>query len=330
MDKGRKVQDNVKPESHEQEEKWEDELDSSSSLKSVKNDDSNLTSEAVSLMRKMLPPHIVNCFLQTGYDTLDVLAEINNESIAEIEEIINSDYPNETCFRHQPVPMSVASLPVFKFSPGHRKRILKFVEEIKRLISARQKDDMKASAQRKRLGKRSNNAISAGIKHARVSNDVNISTSLGINDSAENEDYSELDLLTDFRQSFAKWQRQTKNMQYGKIKENQDFTVNISVSTPGNTKASVHCCTCGKTEQLGIKSGKVLLSNWYRHIQHFCRKKSGSKSLDSFFTVTASKKSVDLASQTAASVTTVNKISPTITDERKLCNHACGTVLHNS
>ena len=137
MDKGRKVQGNVKPESHEQKEKWGDELDSSSSLTSVKNDDSNLMSEAVSLMRKMLPSHIVNCFLQTGYDTLDVLAEINNESIAEIEEIINSDYPNATCFRHQPVPMSVASLPVFKFSPGHRKRILKFVEEIKRLISAR-------------------------------------------------------------------------------------------------------------------------------------------------------------------------------------------------
>ena len=102
--------------------------------------------------------------------------------------------------------------------------------------------------------------------------------------------------------------------------------MNIYVLTPGNTvKASVHCCTRGNTEQLDFKAGKVLLLNWYHHIQHFCRRKSGSKSLDSFYTITTSKKSVDLASK-MASVTTVNMISPTIPDEYKLCNHA---VLHN-
>ena len=141
------------------------------------------------------------------------------------------------------------------------------------------------------------------------------------------EDYSEIDLLTGFCQSFAKWQRQSKNVQYSEIEENQDFSVSISVLTPGNTvKASVCCCTRGNTEQLGFKAGKVLLLNWYHHIQHFCRKKSGSKSLDSFYTITTSKKSVDLASQ-MASVTTVNMISPTITDEYKLCNQSC-TILN--
>ena len=94
----------------------EDKLKLSSSLTSVKNDDSDLTSEAISLMRKMIPSHIVHCFLQTGYDTLDVLADINMELLAEIEEIINRDHPNETCFRHQHVPMSVASPSVCKNS----------------------------------------------------------------------------------------------------------------------------------------------------------------------------------------------------------------------
>ena len=65
--------------------------------------------EAISLMRKMIPSHIVYCFLQTGYDTLDVLADINIESLAVIKEIVNHDHPNETCFRHQHVPMSVVS-----------------------------------------------------------------------------------------------------------------------------------------------------------------------------------------------------------------------------
>ena len=69
-------------------------------------------------------------------------------------------------------------------------------------------------------GKDLNNAISAGIEYARVSNDININTSLGINDSVVDEDYSEIDLLTGFCQSFAKWQRQSKNVQYSEIKEN--------------------------------------------------------------------------------------------------------------
>ena len=44
-----------------------------------------LTNEAYLFMKKMLPSYIVNCFMATGYDTLDVLAEINDESLAEIQ-----------------------------------------------------------------------------------------------------------------------------------------------------------------------------------------------------------------------------------------------------
>ena len=75
----------------------------------------------------------------TGYDTLEVLAEINDESPAEIEEIVNSDYPNESCFRHQTIPTS-AQAGVFKFSPGHRKRVMKFVQEVKQVLNTHQKE----------------------------------------------------------------------------------------------------------------------------------------------------------------------------------------------
>ena len=77
--------------------------------------DNALTNEAYLFMKKMLPSYIVNCFMTTGYDTLDVLAEINDESLAEIEEIVNNEYPNESCFRHQPIPTCFLSSNAFKF-----------------------------------------------------------------------------------------------------------------------------------------------------------------------------------------------------------------------
>ena len=40
---------------------------------SMKLDDSLLTEEAEYLMMKMLPAHIVNCFLMTGYDIVYML-----------------------------------------------------------------------------------------------------------------------------------------------------------------------------------------------------------------------------------------------------------------
>ena len=45
---------------------------------SMQLDDRALTNEAELIMKKMLPSCIVNCFLVTGYDTLEVLAEITD------------------------------------------------------------------------------------------------------------------------------------------------------------------------------------------------------------------------------------------------------------
>ena len=62
--------------------------------------DNALTNEAYLFMKKMLS-YIVNCFMATGCDTLDVPADINDESLAEIEEIVKNEYPNESCTSHQ-------------------------------------------------------------------------------------------------------------------------------------------------------------------------------------------------------------------------------------
>ena len=50
-----------------------------------------LADEAINLMKK-LSTYIVNSFIATGYDTLDVIADLTNEDITEIEPIIKHDF----------------------------------------------------------------------------------------------------------------------------------------------------------------------------------------------------------------------------------------------
>ena len=63
----------------------------SSHLEDETLDDTILTDDATSLMRKKLPSYVVNSFIATGYDTLFVIVELDNDGLEEIEEVINSD-----------------------------------------------------------------------------------------------------------------------------------------------------------------------------------------------------------------------------------------------
>ena len=51
-------------------------------------------------MNKHLPEYIVNCFLAAGYDSMDVICEMNDNSVTEIEDYIEErkeQYPS--CMR---------------------------------------------------------------------------------------------------------------------------------------------------------------------------------------------------------------------------------------
>ena len=72
--------------------------------------------------------------MATGYNTLDVLAEINDESLAEIEEIVNNEYPNESCFRHQPIPICFYHQMRSSFNLVIVKESKKIVDEAKQLV----------------------------------------------------------------------------------------------------------------------------------------------------------------------------------------------------
>lgn len=243
-------------------------------------DDYMLTSEACALMKQKLPSYVVNSFIATGYDTLDVIAEINDEALAEIEEIMNNEYLGDACFRNQSIHINT-SASVFKFQPGHLKRIKKFVEEVQELLSAKQ-----TSMCTKR--KRHVSTFKANVKLARMSDEKGV-------DEFEDEDCStELDLLANFRQSFAKWQRHQKQSELRDIKENKHFLVRISVSN-SKINASVNCYLCGNVLSLGVKSNKVLLSNWTRHLMQSCKhkQKSISNSLEKYFTISSTMKSIN-------------------------------------
>ena len=89
-----------------------------------------LADEAISLMKKKLPTYIVNSFIATGYDTLDVIADLTNEDITEIEAIIKHDFVGNDRFVNHATG-NTSDMSLFKFQPGHRKRIQKFIKEAK-------------------------------------------------------------------------------------------------------------------------------------------------------------------------------------------------------
>lgn len=98
--------------------------------------DESLVREAVTMMRRNLPEYIVNRFVAAGYDTLDIIAEMDvsdkpGNSLQVIEEFIAREYPND------PQYTRCSMAPSFKFPPGHRQRIAKFVGDVANHVQAK-------------------------------------------------------------------------------------------------------------------------------------------------------------------------------------------------
>ena len=87
------------------------------------------------MLRDTLPAYVANCFLQAGFDTLDVIADMDvssnpGNSIDLIAEFIAKEFPGDPDYTHNP-KLSC------RFLPGHRLRIVKFVEEVKRMMNSK-------------------------------------------------------------------------------------------------------------------------------------------------------------------------------------------------
>ena len=189
----------------------------------------------------------MNSFLAAGYDTLDVISEIDDSeqsgnSLSEIEELINSEYPGESRFQRDR-----SSASSFRFAPGHRRRIVKFVHEIAEHLHTKQ-----VHKPRKRL-------VKTRLSKCKHSGD---SSTSGTDSSLPNEKTA----VALIRQQLAKWQRSQSDVRLQQLKEHKDFEVNFTITESDTVSTYIKCSSCSRKLALGCKEGTIFLSNWTRHI----------------------------------------------------------------
>ena len=204
---------------------------------------SDPTSEAIPMMQAKLPKYVVNGFLAAGYDTLEVIADLDEDSLQEIEQFISENYPHDPKY----LPNATSScLTGLRFPPGHRKRILMFVEQTKKSIVRGRKRQNRPSTQRPRVKK---------------------SVIDGESSSSEST-CNQADVTSKIRRLIAKWQRTQKDVKLRELKEHEHFVVRVKV----DLSSSILCKMCGRCSVLGRKSGSVMLSNWTRHVTNCVQK----------------------------------------------------------
>ena len=92
----------------------------------------DVVQDVVTLMKQRLPEYIVNCFMSSGYDEMEVISTMDI-SDKEHNSIDNRKYANRA--ECNPFPS-----PTFEFPPGHRIRICNFVKEVKKLRESCESD----------------------------------------------------------------------------------------------------------------------------------------------------------------------------------------------
>lgn len=111
-------------------------------------------------LKDELPDYVVESFMATGYDTLEVIAKMDTtrtpgNSLEEVEQYISMEFLEDHRFRR-----GITSRGNFKFLPGHRQRIVNFVEKVKKM-------DQEEKEKRLSLKRSIGNAPSKQIKKAK-------------------------------------------------------------------------------------------------------------------------------------------------------------------
>ena len=228
---------------------------------------------AIKIMRTNLPEYVVNCFVAAGFDTLEVIADMDSSgepgnSLQLIEDFINNEHPGDTRFTHGTTAAST-----FKFPPGHRQSIAKFVqqtklqeEEMRRLCRKRESEGFCTMPKRRKIACLSSKEMAA-----------NNSTS---SSSAEIIDQSSL--VADIRRQIAKWQRSQQDAKLRELKEHEKYEVRVKLEG-GKLIPSIQCKVCTKSYSLGLKDGRPMISNWTKHISKCIKQKTGTRKVQQYF-----------------------------------------------
>ena len=219
----------------------------------------SLTKEALQLMKQRLPQYVVDSFVSAGFDTLGVIADMDTSdkpgnSLQAIEEFINSEHPNDVRFTR--------GTGTFKFPPGHRHTIARFVREVRQLEEDK----------RRACPKRECDAPCKNPKRRKVVQNIPKEMIIGASDSSSSESVdnvavSQVGILGDIRRQVTKWQQSQKHAKLRQLKEHGEYEVQVKAKVEsGNLMASIVCKLCGKRYSLGQKEGKPMISNWTKHI----------------------------------------------------------------
>lgn len=218
----------------------------------------------ISLLRSKLPQYIVNCFITTGYDTIEVLREINDQKLTDIEEFINRHFPKNDKYIHPDFDTCM-------FPPGHRTRITQVVKEI-------------CSISMMRSGKHKAALVSKPPKKVKLSEDT---------DDQDDTKLTLKECYAKVRNQIVKWQRKEQNKIIQSLTENHDYEIQVCCSD-SEPSISIMCKKCSKKCALGLKGQSILLSNWKRHVSSCIIKKHATQpilkgtQLHNFFKVASS------------------------------------------
>ena len=213
--------------------------------------------ETLLALKRELPDYVVESFMATGYDTLQVIAKMDTSrnpgnSLEEIEQFISTEFIEDPHFAR-----GITSIHTFKFLPGDRQRIINFISNIRKNL------DQEEKAKRlntKRTATKSNHAQS--IKRKKENSDTDVVS----NDTGDLLDQAKA--VTMVQQQICKWQRSQSSSKIKELKENEHFEINTSTldhSTSGFC-VTISCKMCGHKSTLGFKDHTVLLSNYTRHV----------------------------------------------------------------
>ena len=204
-------------------------------------------------MRKKLPQYICNCFEEAGYETADAICEMNDESVTDMEKYIDERKDNLLhCMRRN----KCTSEP-FRFPPGHRILIKKFISSFKGKQLPLQATSGPPAKKRK---------VSSSLVCGETTSSPSQSQAQQLPETAQT-------VTNDIRCKVQKWVKDYNKGELDTMIEGDDYSIAVSEPKTNTSicEASI-LCKCGKSYAVNIgPKGHRMINNWSKHVKKCLR-----------------------------------------------------------
>ena len=216
--------------------------------------------KALAVMRDNLPEYIVESFVEAGFDTLDVISQIDtnpNSTLEEIQQFITREFMEDVRFKR-----GFGVTGQFKFLPGHQLQVNNFITKVKEETANSKKLKLRTKSKRTSTNTEIlSNATS--LKRKKIDLDLSLNPvpeSINSIDEAFIQPENQGNVMAKIRQQIVRWQRQHSTDRVARLKEPQHFEVRVDVVGKDNLSLYIICNICGK---------RCILSTSNEHI--FCQ-----------------------------------------------------------